>query len=194
MPDTLKSDTFGHCRAWYCPILAGHYRTLTGQSIGQSDSYRTPSPDSRPDSHRTVTGHDRFDPMTGQSDIQGSERPWVQSWPGGGSRRPWPACGRRASFLNIHVPYTHTTSLRWSSTAVDSTGTPRGTVLRGTEHHRASSIRAGVHRPLMAAGAAVAHPRAADAQASVRLRRDSFWRPPISIHHHPLLFWILRLR
>ena len=27
----------------------------------------------------------------------------LQSWPGSGSRRPRPACGRRASFLNIHV-------------------------------------------------------------------------------------------
>ena len=38
-------------------------------------------------------------------------RPWGhQPWPGGGWRRPRPACGRRASVLNIHVPYTHTTS------------------------------------------------------------------------------------
>ena len=38
-------------------------------------------------------------------------RPWGhQPWPGGGWRRPRPACGRRASFLNIHVPYAHTTS------------------------------------------------------------------------------------
>ena len=35
----------------------------------------------------------------------------LQSWPGGGWRRPWRACGRRASFLNIHVPMTHATSL-----------------------------------------------------------------------------------
>ena len=34
-----------------------------------------------------------------------------QPWPGGGWRRPRPACGRRASsFLHNHVPYTHTTS------------------------------------------------------------------------------------
>ena len=33
-----------------------------------------------------------------------------QSWPGGGSRRPWPACGRQTSFLNVHVHMTHATS------------------------------------------------------------------------------------
>ena len=35
----------------------------------------------------------------------------LQSWPGGGSRRAWPACGRRSRFLNIHVPMTHATRL-----------------------------------------------------------------------------------
>ena len=34
----------------------------------------------------------------------------LQSWPGGGSRRPWPACGRHTSFLNVHVQMTHATS------------------------------------------------------------------------------------
>ena len=38
-------------------------------------------------------------------------RAGLQSWPGGGSRRAWPACGRRASFLNYHVQMTHETSL-----------------------------------------------------------------------------------
>ena len=37
--------------------------------------------------------------------ISPAPAPWA--WPGaGGWRRPRPACGRRASFLNIHVPYT----------------------------------------------------------------------------------------
>ena len=37
-------------------------------------------------------------------------RPWGhQAWPGGGWRRPWRACGRRASFLNYHVHTTHAT-------------------------------------------------------------------------------------
>ena len=35
----------------------------------------------------------------------------ISRCPGGGWRRPRPACGRRASFLHIHVRYTHTTSL-----------------------------------------------------------------------------------
>ena len=45
--------------------------------------------------------------------IEGRGRPWGhQPWPGGDSwRRPRPACGRRASLLHIHVPYTHATSL-----------------------------------------------------------------------------------
>ena len=38
-------------------------------------------------------------------------RPSGQPWPGGGWRRPWRACGRRASFLNIHVCTTRATSL-----------------------------------------------------------------------------------
>ena len=48
---------FGHCSALHCPICTGHHRTLIGQSIGQSDTYRTPPPDSGPDIHRTFTGH-----------------------------------------------------------------------------------------------------------------------------------------
>ena len=36
----------------------------------------------------------------------------LQSWPGGGSRRPWPACGRQTSFLNVHEHMTHATSRR----------------------------------------------------------------------------------
>ena len=36
-------------------------------------------------------------------------QPWGhQPWPGGGWRRPLPACGRRASFLNIHVTILYT--------------------------------------------------------------------------------------
>ena len=39
-------------------------------------------------------------------------RPWGhQPWRGVGWRRPRPACGRRASFLHIHVSYTHAASL-----------------------------------------------------------------------------------
>ena len=36
----------------------------------------------------------------------------LQPWPGGGCRRAWRAFGGRATFLNIHVPMTHATSLQ----------------------------------------------------------------------------------
>ena len=48
-------------------------------------------------------------------------RPWGhQPWPGGGWRRPRPACEKRASILHIHVRYTHTTSHYTSMSEMES--------------------------------------------------------------------------
>ena len=51
----------------------------------------------------------------------------LQSWPGGGSRRPWPACGRQTSFLNVHDRMTHATRQDYFYPGTACTGPGTGT-------------------------------------------------------------------